>query len=252
MSINLSKELTKALAVSVIMPLYNGERYVAAAIEGVLNQSHRNIELIIIDDGSSDASVEVVSRYLSDPRVILIENPKNIGVARSRNLGLDMSSGNYISFCDSDDVWRVEKISSQLDVIRAKKCKVVATWARVIDSESAPVGKVRKAPSVITLEMLRSRNFVTMSSALHEKPNKNIRFESVHHEDFCYWYKIIAELGSAMVIDRLLIDYRQHDKSITSNKLRSFIWTCKILWDFNNHNIIKTARAISFNLMSRY
>ena len=90
--------------VSVIMPAYNGGKYIAEAIESIINQTYQAWELIIIEDCSQDNTLEIIKRYLYDPRIKLYQNDRNIGIAGSRNKAIQMSSGEYIAVQDDDDI----------------------------------------------------------------------------------------------------------------------------------------------------
>ncbi len=100
--------------VSVIMPVYGGERYLSNAIDSVLSQTHHNLELIIVNDNSPDRSDEIVRQYFYDPRVIYLRNTKNQGVAASRNNALRQATGSYITFLDQDDIWLPNKLKIQI------------------------------------------------------------------------------------------------------------------------------------------
>ncbi|MGB3545815.1 MAG: glycosyltransferase family 2 protein [Saprospiraceae bacterium] len=103
--------------VSVVMPVYNGAAYLREAIDSILNQTFRNFELLVIDDGSTDNSLEIIESY-TDPRIRLLRNPGNWGVAFTRNVGLREARGNYLAWCDCDDVslpTRLEKQVAWLD-----------------------------------------------------------------------------------------------------------------------------------------
>ncbi len=96
----------KSPLVSIIMPAYNAERYIREAVDSVTAQTHRNWELIIIDDRSSDNTADIALEYHRlDPRIRLIKNEDNLGAAGSRNRGLDEASGDYVALLDADDVW---------------------------------------------------------------------------------------------------------------------------------------------------
>ena len=114
-----SKGSTKIMdIVSVILPTYNRANYIKDAIESVLNQSYKNIELIIIDDGSTDNTEEVISPFLKDNRIKCIKQ-ENSGAAAARNRGLALKTGKYVAFIDSDDIWEKDKLEIQLAVMDA-------------------------------------------------------------------------------------------------------------------------------------
>ena len=100
--------------VSIISPVYNAAGYVADAIRSVIAQTYSDWELWLVDDGSSDESVKVVSQVLDDDRIRLIELKENKGAAYARNTGIKMSTGRYIAFIDSDDLWAVDKLEKEL------------------------------------------------------------------------------------------------------------------------------------------
>lgn len=102
--------------ISVILPTYNRANYIKDAIESVLNQTYRNIELLIIDDGSTDNTQAVIEHYLKDNRIRYIKQ-KNSGAAAARNKGLELSKGKYVAFLDSDDIWEKDKLEIQIEVM---------------------------------------------------------------------------------------------------------------------------------------
>ncbi len=106
-------KLTEPL-ISVIIPCYNGEKFIRDAVESVFSQSYENWELIIIDDGSMDKSKDIITQYTDDKRVKLIENEYNKGIPKTKNTGLSIAKGEYIAFLDQDDVWMRTKLESQL------------------------------------------------------------------------------------------------------------------------------------------
>jgi glycosyltransferase involved in cell wall biosynthesis len=108
----------KTPLVSVIMPTYNHARYIGEAIESVLNQSYKNFELIIIDNYSTDNTTEIVASY-NDNRIKYLKFRNNGIIAASRNHGLKNSSGKYVAFLDSDDIWLPEKLGLQIDLMES-------------------------------------------------------------------------------------------------------------------------------------
>ena len=108
--------------VSIITPMYNSENFVEEAILSVIKQSYTNWELLIIDDGSKDKSIEIVEKYLGrDNRIKLIKNTINKGASLTRNIGIEKSCGRYIAFLDSDDVWFPIKLEEQIKFMNDKK-----------------------------------------------------------------------------------------------------------------------------------
>ena len=102
--------------VSVIIPLYNGARYISETLQSVLNQSHGNFEIVVVDDGSKDDSAEIV-KAISDPR-IKYTSQENKGIAGARNTGIKLSRGEYITFLDQDDLFHREKLEREVDAFK--------------------------------------------------------------------------------------------------------------------------------------
>ena len=102
--------------VSIIMPCYNAERYIAQSIESVLAQTYQSWELLITDDGSKDNSVKIATKYsLEDERINLLVPDEHQGIARTRNMSISRAKGRFIAFLDSDDIWYPEKLEKQIN-----------------------------------------------------------------------------------------------------------------------------------------
>jgi glycosyltransferase involved in cell wall biosynthesis len=128
--------------VSVIMRSYNHARYLALAIESVLGQTLSDIELIIIDDASTDNSREIIQAFVSrDKRIKSILHRKNKGMALGMNEGFAAATGKYIAFIDSDDIWEPTKLQRQRDALEGTRRQAVWTEGAIIDENSNPTGK---------------------------------------------------------------------------------------------------------------
>jgi glycosyltransferase involved in cell wall biosynthesis len=118
--------------ISVIIPVYNGEKTIKQTIESVLNQTFSNFELIVVNDGSQDSTLKIVSN-IQDPR-IKIFSYSNAGLSATRNRGISLASGEYISFIDADDVWTRDKLQAQLEALQENPYAAVAySWTDHID-----------------------------------------------------------------------------------------------------------------------
>lgn len=122
------------VVISIIIPNYNGEQYLKYAIESVLAQTYTKWELILVDDGSTDGSFQVMDQYRQNysDKIFIIKNKRNKGVVYSRNIGAEYSSGRYLSFLDSDDFWEKEKLEKQMDFMKKYNFLVCSTGTNVI------------------------------------------------------------------------------------------------------------------------
>ena len=216
--------------VSVIIPCYNGERFVSEAIESVLGQSRPDLELIVVDDGSSDRSIEIVEGYLRDRRVKHVKHGSNKGIAAARNTGIRNSAGRYLGFLDQDDLWREGKLEAQLGLLDEKAkdgAVVVFTDVEVVGLKGGAKKSLRRkvpdnietlGPDALISNMF-SRDFICIGSALINREcfgevgllNEDIRSGS---DDFELFIRL-AQKYRFHFIDQPLIIRREHGDNYT-------------------------------------
>jgi glycosyltransferase involved in cell wall biosynthesis len=222
-----------AARVSVIMPVFNAEQTLRKSIESVLEQTFANVELIVVDDCSNDRSPAIIDDYARhDARVRAIRQTANAGVACARNSGLDMASGAYIAFLDSDDWWAPAKLERQIDAMRRAGAKVCcASYRRV--SESGRVLSVVRPPREITYVELLKSNYIGHLTGIYERSLGEFRFRRIGHEDYAFWLDILKVAQSAISIDapEPLAFYTVREGSVSSNKLRAAGWQWRIYRD---------------------
>ncbi len=127
--------LTSLPLISVIIPAFNSEKTIQETIDSVLNQTWRNLELIIVNDGSQDSTLDIVTS-IKDPRLKVFSHP-NAGVSDSRNRGISQAVGEFISFLDADDLWTADKLESQLKALQENpQAGVAYSWTDYIDKNS--------------------------------------------------------------------------------------------------------------------
>lgn len=124
--------------ISIIAPCYNGEKFIRKAILSVLNQSYRNWELIIVDDGSTDRSKALIRPYLGDTRIRLLENSTNKGIPQTKNRALSEATGEYVAFIDQDDTWTSDKLEQQLScfISSGESIGAVCAGMKLVDSRN--------------------------------------------------------------------------------------------------------------------
>ncbi len=220
--------------VSVIMPSYNHSRFIEEAIRSVLNQTFDDFELIIIDDGSSDNSQEIIQKFAEiDPRIKPIFHKKNMGIARTVNDGIDAARGEFISLTASDDVWAPNKLEVQLEILARNEDLVVWSEGKIIDANGNPTGQTfterhnalnRKKSGRIFEELLKG-NFIFGSSMILKRKNLGeIRFD----ESLTYLndYKFAVDLAynyEFYFIPEPLAMYRIHGGNSILNKDKEWL-----------------------------
>ena len=209
--------------VSVIMPNYNGKRFVADAINSVLNQTYKNLELIVIDDKSTDGSLSVIEDMAKrDGRIRVIASEKNCGVAETRNKGINFAVGDYIAFLDNDDLWVPEKLECQLNLAR-QGAELVYCSYDFIDEHSRTVKKPFIVPEKTDFKKMLSLNAIGCSAVFIKSDLlKKHKFDhTFYHEDYVLWMKILKEPIIARGDKRVLMHYRTMKGSRSNNKVNA-------------------------------
>ncbi len=210
-------------SITVLMPVYNCARYLNAAIESILAQTHRDFEFLIIDDASTDKSLAILEAY-RDPRIRLVRNPVNLGLTRSLNIGLGLATGEWIARQDGDDVSTPERLATQLAfLIKNTEAALVGSQVRLVDEFGASRGR-RDSP----LEPISIRwaslfeNPIPHSSVMFR--TRLIRDEFGGYDetfDCCQDYELWCRLMARYPIWNLperLVSLREHSASVTSTK----------------------------------
>ena len=169
--------------VSVIIPLYNSEKYIARTIKSVLSQTHQNIEVIIINDESTDNSVKVCQQF-NDPRIKIIHQ-KNRGLAGSRNTGIRAATGEYLAFIDADDIWLPEKLKTHIVHLESNpELGISFSRSAFIDDTDKPLGtyQITKLEDITPLDILCRSPIGNGSAAVFRKAV----FEDIKYQDNLY------------------------------------------------------------------
>ena len=212
--------------VSVVMPVYNGKAYIRQAVESVFVQDVP-LELLVIDDRSTDGTAEVLQTYMSRPDFRYFRNERNLGAGASRNRGVREARGEYIAFLDADDWWEEGKLSEQLAVLKRTGCVLCTTGRKLIESDGTPTGKYIPVRGMITERELLKHNSINCSSVLLKR-DVALAFPMEHedsHEDYICWLRILQKYGKAAGINKPYLAYRLSEGSKSRNKLKSAYMT---------------------------
>lgn len=210
--------------VSVIMSAYNAEQYIEIALGSVLKQTMNSYECIIVDDCSTDGTIKVLDRFKDkDVRFKVIQNAVNLGAGLSRNRGIKIAQGKYITFLDSDDVWHEKKLERHINFMEENGINFSHCSYGYIDEKgrvSEKVLRVSKGP--INYEDLLKRTEISCLTAIYNSqelgklymPNLRVK------QDYALWLDILKTGISSYPLDEVLAWYRQVPNSNTSNKFR--------------------------------
>lgn len=217
--------------VSIVMPAYNCEKYVAKAIDSVLAQTYKNWELLVLDDGSKDNTFQIINEFgRKDSRIKPLKNEKNMGVSATRNRGIELASGDWIAFLDSDDMWEPFKLEKQLRVADKSLAEFIFTGSSYINEQGEPFKGIFEVPEKVTYKKLRNHNVISCSSVIVKKKYfENIKMEKDEmHEDYAVWLKILKLGVIAYGVNEPLLIYRISRNSKSGNKIRTVKMTYKV------------------------
>lgn len=217
----------KNIKVSVIIPVYNSERFISETIQSVLDQTFQDFEIILVDDKSTDTSRSIINEFkLKDNRIKLIESNENFGgPARPRNKGIKEAKGEYLAFLDSDDLWHREKLEKQLAFMESKKVNFSSTFSFVIDERSDLIKSKFRKPNRHGLKILIMKNFIFNSSVIVEN-NELIKFcedkDLIAVEDYFLWLQLFIKKNMTYAyFNEKLLFYRNVDASISQRDNRN-------------------------------
>ena len=213
--------------VSIIMPNYNGSRYIRAAIESAIAQTFTDWELLITDDCSSDNSILIIQEYADkDARIKLLTQSYRQGVSSARNHALEESSGRYIAFLDSDDVWKPDKLECQLDFMQQNNVSFTYTFYDTIDEEGRKVGTV--CPRYVKVDYARLLSMCDIGCLTvmydSEKLGRHFFRQIKRCEDYCLWLKLLKLTPYAYCVQHVLAEYRVRPQSLSRNKLEALYY----------------------------
>ena len=209
--------------VSVIMPAYNAERYIEEAIVSVRSQTYTNWELIILDDCSTDRTAEIAEHFAGlDPRIRLLRNPQNMGVARTRNRGLDLAAGQWVALLDSDDVWHSDKLEKQLMLAEKSGADIIYCSYSLMGENGEHLSDFI-VPEITTYDNMLKESVLSCTTVLLRRAMLSChRFSpAYYHEDYALWLALLRAGCKAAADQEILADYRIVKGSRSNDKLKA-------------------------------
>ncbi len=217
--------------VSIIMPSYNTAEYISDSIKSIQAQTYKNWELIIVDDCSTDNSMEVI-RSFNEPRIRLLKNEKNSGAAISRNCALREAKGKWIAFLDSDDTWVPEKLEKQIKFMRENNYAFTFTDYRTcLNGQWMPY--INTGPNVVNKRRMYDYCYFSTITVMYEREKIGlIQIANLRkNNDYAMWLQAI-EKSNAYRLPECLSYYNKHDGSVSSgNKTKLIKWHYRLFRD---------------------
>lgn len=218
--------------ISIIVPVYNVERFIEETLACVAAQTYPRWELLLVEDGSSDGTVSIIEEYIrknDEKRIRLIRQPENMGAARARNRGLKEAKGRYIAYLDADDLWVPEKLERELAFMTEKNAAFVFTGYEFADENGSGTGKVVRVPETLDYRQALKNTTIFTTTVMFdtEKIDKSqLEMPIMKSEDTALWWKVLRNGYTAYGLDENLAKYRRAGRTLSSNKLEAMrrIW----------------------------
>lgn len=226
---------------TVIMPCFNSEGYIEESIRSIMAQTIEEWELVVVDDGSTDRTCEIVAEFEKrDTRIRLVRQPVNRGPADARNVGLDQAQGEFIAFLDSDDVWFPDKTAKQVGIMEKSGADISYTGYKRRKGTNLYGDEVEVPPAVTYHGMLRRNQIACSSAMIRRSTCGQVRMPPIRRrQDHGYWLALLRDGTRVTVAVREpLVWYRVHSESLSSKKLIAAIHTWNMLRRVERFNIV--------------
>ena len=224
------------------MPYYKKELYVSESVQSILNQSYTNFELILVNDDTENKNfINKISNF--DQRIRLIHNDKNLGAGLSRNKAIVHSKGEYIAFCDSDDLWKKNKLELQLNFMKKFNLNFSFTSYDIIDENNKFI-KIRKAPNFVDFKKLRNSCDIGLSTIIAKKnifKGNKYQFSNLKtKEDYILWLKFAQDGIEMKGFDQNLSSWRKTKNSLSSSIFQKLIDGYRVYREHLGYGIFKS------------
>lgn len=222
--------------VSVVIPAYRCREYLERSVMSVVGQTVADLEILIIEDCSGDGTLELAHSLAErDSRARVLANEKNMGVARSRNHGIDNAKGEYIAFLDADDLWTCNKLEMQLEALKKTGRDLCYTAYAMIDEKDNFLPRPPyHVPKYTDLRHMLGENVIGCSTVLFRKSiadGARMRPEYAH-EDYAFWLELMGRGAKVVGVDEVLMHYRITQSNRSANKWKAAANRWRIYRDF--------------------
>lgn len=244
--------------VSIIMPCYNAERYIAQSIESVLAQTYTNWELLITDDCSIDNSVKIAQKYcLQDDRINILVPDEHQGTAVARNLSISRSKGRFVAFLDSDDVWVKEKLEKQIGYMLENDKVFTYSSYEVINHQGLSKNKIVNDAGVMTYNKYLRNTVIGCGTVVLDKEKIGYFSSPIlkTSQDMSLWLSIMKRGFDAYPVPGPLLKYRITPGSATSNKLKAARDVWRVYRDIEKLSLLKSIGCFicyTFNAVKKH
>ena len=232
--------------VSIVTPVYNGEKTIGKTIESVLNQTFNDFEMIIVDDVSTDNTKKVVDKYIkNDKRIKYYVLPEKGGASAARNLAIDKAKGRYIAFLDGDDLWYPAKLEKQIKFMQDNDYSFTYTDYEYIDGNDKKLNLMRKCPNKITYHRMLFGDSIGCLTVIYDsqKVGKVVIPELKKRNDYALWCIVLKKIRYGYKYDEVLALYRkgsEYESLSSGSKFKLLKYHYKVHHEINKLNCVKS------------
>lgn len=234
--------------VSVIMPIYNAEKYLTDTLESIFIQDYEKIEIVLVDDCSKDSSAKIILNLQEKhPEIVYYLQEKNMGAGAARNKALEIAKGQYVAFLDSDDIWMPDKISRQIELMNAKKSPFSYAAIEMMDEKGETIKGKRNIKENCDYRYLLHNTIIATSSVVIDRMVLGDFRMPLRRggQDYATWLMLLRDGAVAQGINETLVRYRVARGSLSSNKFKSI----KQVWEIQTQDEKINKVSAAFHVM---
>ena len=221
--------------VSVIIPIYNAEKYLRKTLDSILVQTYKDIEIVLVDDCSNDDSANIIKEYIQKyPEIVYFLQETNQGAGAARNKALELATGQYVAFLDSDDIWYPNKVAKQLELMKKRNCPFSYTAIEMIDENDNLLKNKRNIKETCDYKYLLHNTIIATSSVIIDRTILGDFRMPLRRggQDYATWLMLLRNGCIARGINEALVKYRISSNSLSSNKFKSI----KQIWEIQTQD----------------
>ena len=240
--------------ITIVTPLYNGEKFIESTIKSVISQTYENWQMIIVDDCSKDNGTKIGEKYAKvDKRIKLIKLSENGGGAVARNRAIKEAKGKYIAFLDSDDLWHPEKLKKQVNFMEENNYNFTYTWYEKMDEDGNLTNEVVKSKDKMDYKELLKSNQIGCLTAIYnqEKLGKIYMPLIKKRQDYALWLQVLKKTKYGYCLKENLAQYRLVNGSVSSNKINLIKFNWKLFHEIENLGLIKSSYYLMWNIFTK-
>ena len=240
--------------ISIITPTYNSEHFIQQTIDSIIRQTYKNWELILVDDASTDSTIEIINKHVSS-NIILIRNESNQGAGVTRNKGINVAKGEYITFLDADDLWKPEKLETQINLMIANNIDVCFSSYDLIDDKGNKLNKRVTALPILTYKKLLKSNYVGNLTGIYNcKTLGKIQSTKLRkRQDWILWLEALKRSDKpAIGIQEPLAYYRVRKNSMSANKFNLLKYNYMVFRKGLGYSTIKSIKYFAVFLFEHF